>query len=223
MPPDNFSIIIPCAGPNKRFKGENPKALAKLKTGETILGRQLRILNALFPSAQILVTCGFQADRIIAKLPDFVKAILVKNYEEVNEAYSIGLALKKVKGSALIVYGDLVFSEDILGNWKFGDASSVWYDTHKLIKQDAVGISFEDRLLHMSFGIPIKWSQLVYLHGRELDLFNKEIANPLKKTYCMYEVLNDIIAYGAKFSVAESGRAYEVDINKDVGRANATI
>lgn len=223
---DDLSIIIPCAGPNKRFKGNNPKCLARLRAGDTVLQRQIKILHYTFPSAEIIIPCGFQAERILKSVPSFVKTIFVEDFDKVNEAYSIQLAISQSnRRRFLIVYGDLVFADSLFASWQPDNKSCIWVDTLNQLKRENVGITSDNgKAVYLWYGLPNKWCQIVYLQGRELTLFTQLFRDSYKKKYCGHEAINDIIALGGEITVLEQGVAlFEIDLNKDVSRINKLI
>lgn len=96
-----------------------PKALVKLKSGETILGRQLRLLKTV-GIKDIIISTGYQAEKIeefcLTEFPE-LKFSFVYNprYAETNSIYSMWLAQKEMyNSSCVIMHGDLVFDEGIL-------------------------------------------------------------------------------------------------------------
>lgn len=96
-----------------------PKALTELEVGETILGRQLRLL-AQAGLREVVITTGPFADA----LEEYVWAqdlglsyIFVSNpsYMSTNYIWSMELAGETLRGTdLLLMHGDLVFSQEVL-------------------------------------------------------------------------------------------------------------
>lgn len=96
-----------------------PKALVKLKSGETILGRQLRLLKTV-GIKDIIISTGYQAEKIeefcLTEFPELNFSFVYNpRYAETNSIYSMWLAQKEMYNSAFVImHGDLVFDEGIL-------------------------------------------------------------------------------------------------------------
>lgn len=97
---------------------DKPKALVELKSGETILGRQLRILRSQ-GIKEIVISTGYKAEMIkeycLKEFPE-LKFTFVYNhdYATTNSIYSMYLAENKFQDDFLIMHGDLVFNEGIV-------------------------------------------------------------------------------------------------------------
>ena len=61
---DNFSIVIPCAGLGSRLHSNKPKSLTKFSDGESLLDKQLKLINDVFDFPEINIIAGFQASKL---------------------------------------------------------------------------------------------------------------------------------------------------------------
>lgn len=217
---NDFSIVILAAGPNKRFKSSNPKILARIKNGETILQRQIRILHDTFPSVKITVVLGFQSEKILPGLPRFVSVIHTE-FENLNDLNSLRAALKILSGALLIVYGDLIFPQNYFKGWK-PKSSNLWIDRNNNVKIDSVGITEnKNEATYLSYGIDNKWSQILFLTEPERNIFLDEATKPGRIKFCCYEILNEVIDKGGKFElVAPQAWIFEIDTNRDMTKVN---
>jgi GTP:adenosylcobinamide-phosphate guanylyltransferase len=204
---NKLSVIIPAAGPGKRMKSYGPKALIQLRDGETVISRQIRLIKQTYPNVDIVVVVGFEADKVCKELPKDVITVYNENYEETNVAYSINLGLTKVQNPAsLIVYGDLVFK--------------------KQIGEEEVGVTIVDNYItRFSYGLPIKWAQIAYLIGRELELFNKHASVKNKEKFFGFEILNKILDSDGKLKAIETVnmKIAEIDTSKDINNAKRIL
>jgi choline kinase len=96
----------------------NPKCLARLSDNDTILSRQLRILenNGII---DIIMTTGPFQNLIIEYIRQNSPGLniqFVNNpiYDSTNYIYSIYLAKDKCKGDLLLLHGDMIFDEKVL-------------------------------------------------------------------------------------------------------------
>ncbi|MBX3094062.1 MAG: iron-containing alcohol dehydrogenase [Cryobacterium sp.] len=101
------------------FTRSRPKSMAHLSNGETIFGRQLRLLASAGIS-KFVVTTGLFADQLRAEteVPHLAgrEFTFVPNieFDSTNYIYSMYLARKHLDGDVLMLHGDLVFNRLIL-------------------------------------------------------------------------------------------------------------
>ncbi len=104
------------------FTETHHKSMARLGNGETIFGRQLRILAANGIS-DFVVTTGPFADQLaeVASRPEFagLNITFVPNpvYDRTNYIYSMYLAREHLDDDVLMLHGDLVFNSALLGQF----------------------------------------------------------------------------------------------------------
>ena len=118
-------VIILNSGTGSRMgelTGNRPKCLVEIGESETILSRQLGILEA-FGLSDITITTGPFEEKIrnyLAGRPEGLNIDLVKNpaYERTNYIYSLLLAGEnpalQEAGEIILLHGDLVFDRDVL-------------------------------------------------------------------------------------------------------------
>ena len=235
QPPSNIkgeiSIIIPAAGMGRRMKSYGPKALIPLPSGKTnpktgaprenitLIERQLRILIDCYPSAEIFIIVGFQAEKIRHQLKDYpVRFIYNPLHESTNVLYSLGLAFQAVISSgAIIVYGDLIFNTNAVQNLK--GESKIIADAYGQMCDDEVGLTIQNKqAMTFAYGLKDKWAQIAYLNGKELSLFKEISIHPDTSQWFGYEGLNHVIKHGGNFEVIRprTMRLIEIDQAKDL-------
>ena len=98
------------------FTKTHHKSMAPLKNGETIFGRQLRILIEEGVTDFVVTTGPFeeQLKEVAAQFPN-ANFTFVKNeiYNETNYIYSMYLARKYLDDDMLFLHGDLVFNKKL--------------------------------------------------------------------------------------------------------------
>ena len=99
------------------FTDNNHKSMARLKNGETILHRQLRLLSAEGIRDFIITTGPFE-EQLKAEAADFpeLNFVFVRNdiYSRTNYIYSMYLAREYMEDDLLFFHGDLVFSRKLI-------------------------------------------------------------------------------------------------------------
>lgn len=221
------TILIPAAGMGRRMKSFGPKALLPVG-GESLLGRQLRLLRGLFPGSDVVVVVGFDAERVRRMLPAWVRVVYNRDYERTNVAHSIALGMDAFPAHAyLVIYGDLVFDRRTMEPFTTNSSSAILADDSGMVREDEVGVNVVDgHALHFSYGLPVKWVHTMYLTGRELHLFSQFSRLHAHRRYFGYEILNLILDddHTRLSALSSPGlRVTEVDSSRDLVQANALV
>ena len=99
------------------FTQNNHKSMTRLKNGETIFHRQLRLLSAEGITDFIITTGPFE-DQLKAEAADFphLNFTFVRNdiYDKTNYIYSMYLAREHMDDDLLFFHGDLVFNRKLI-------------------------------------------------------------------------------------------------------------
>ena len=109
-----MNVIILAAGKGSRLGMPHPKCLTRLKTGESILERQINSLSKYVDKKYISIVVGFQKELIINQFPE-CNFIINNEYNNTNTSKSLLCALKQKQNSDIIwLNGDVVFESNIL-------------------------------------------------------------------------------------------------------------
>ncbi len=104
--------VILAAGMGSRLGRPHPKPLTPLPHGETILRRQMRMLQAA--GLDIMIVVGFKKELVMEAAADAAFAYN-PDYDTTNTARSLGCALRQVHDrDVLWMNGDVVFAERVL-------------------------------------------------------------------------------------------------------------
>lgn len=153
-----MKVIILNSGIGKRMGDltkNNTKCLLKLN-GETILGRQLKILkeNNL---KNIIITTGPFEEKIISyckiNFPELkIKYINNPVYDKTNYIHSIYLIKEKIESDILLLHGDLVFDEKIIKKIinKKESCSFIKRDNKTISKKDFKALIKENKIKKIS-------------------------------------------------------------------------
>lgn len=210
-----LTIIIPCAGAGTRMKSYGNKSLLVInKEGDYLLNKQIEIVREVYPQAEIIVVVGFEEEKIRGKnIHKNVRFVYNPLYETTNVVYSIGLAMRScLNDRVLIVYGDLLFNRYAITAIT-QDASRVIIDEGNF-KREEVGLSFIDKeVINFAYDLPIKWGQIIYLVGKELDILRKIIYDKQYIRWFGYEVFNQILAKGGKLKICQPTKMKILEID----------
>ncbi len=107
-----MKAIILAAGIGSRLSRPFPKSLSVLPYGETILGRQVRILKDLGVT-EIIIVVGFKMTLIMENFPN-VYYKYNPNYYITNTSKSLLCAIEDLDDDILWMNGDVVFDKAII-------------------------------------------------------------------------------------------------------------
>jgi len=219
---DSLTVIIPAAGEGRRMKSYGPKPLIDLGKCN-ILQRQVNIIEKVLGSVDFIIVAGFECDKLMDSCPEYFIKLENENYSITNVCRSLSIALRSVKTQrVLIVYGDLVFNEQALSKMDFSTSStSATIDQER---NNEVGCIFdsEKNITHMMYDLDIKWNQIIYLQGRELEIFKRQCQNRKNKKKFGFEIINKVVDAGGKIKciVDKSIKVIDIDTSKDLIRAS---
>ncbi len=235
MENNEFSIIIPAAGIGKRMKSYGPKALIRL--GDTnVLGRQLNILQELYPKNDIVVVSGFEDSKIREYVASWktervlgsrdIKIVTNKNYTTTNVAKSIALATEFCdKENYLIVYGDLVFNPETFSEIHWNRSGVLLDKQNQFDKHEAgVIINEHSQITKFCYDTQIKWSQIAYLTKEDMALFLDILDNPNRTRYFTFEIFNVMLdKMHLKPYYNEKSKLVELDYSEDIQLAKKLV
>ena len=78
---------------------------------------------------------------------------------------------------------------------------------------------------NMMYDLPKKWGQIVFLKGRELDLFKEICWSPQNYNMFGFEAINSSINMGGKFLGASNSKVdiIDIDTSKDLDKVKDII
>tara|TARA_Y100000592_G_C5481991_1_gene326193 strand:+ start:5862 stop:6566 length:705 start_codon:yes stop_codon:yes gene_type:complete len=221
-----LSVIIPAAGAGHRMKSYGPKALMPVNKSTTLIEKQINNIWKVYPECEIFVCVGFEADKIREKLSGVpVRFICNPLYEQTNVLYSIALAIQAIiTKEVLLVYGDLVFNPKTIENIR--GKSKIIYEKKGMFCRSEVGVAIhEDKAKNFSFGLEIKWAQIAYFVGKELELFKEISMRKDTSQWLGYEALNYVLDNGGSFESVSPKymKIHEIDRVKDLKKISKTL
>lgn len=213
-----YTVIIPAAGEGYRMKSYGSKSLIEILPNIKLFDYQLQIIKQIYAIEKIVLVTGYESDKVMAAVPNYVIKIENENYNNTNTSRSIGLALRATDARHIIlIYGDLVFNKNSI-NHKFDEKSTVIID-HNTMSSNEIGCVIHNGILeHMMYENNNKWAQIAYFTGIELELLRKITYDKNNSMLFGFEVINKIVEMGGKFvAVSPPGiKINDIDTTKDL-------
>lgn len=217
--PNELSVIIPAAGTGRRMKSYGPKCLLRSKGDMTIIEQIVDNVYNVYPLADTVVVVGFEADKVTQILPPRIRIVENQLYHDTNIVESIRLALNNiVTDSVLFVYGDLIFNPETIHN-VVDNGSCAIVDSRNRFKSEEIGVTIVDnKITNFAYGLETKWAQIIFLCGKELEIFKALCFDRKRNKMYPFEIFNMMINLGGTVSVIEPDNMLikEIDSLKDL-------
>jgi choline kinase len=223
-----MKAIILAAGKGTRLGGgDDPKPLTLLASGETILGRQIRLLTTFIPREDILIVVGYHKERIMHFLPG-IRYVDNPDYAQENTSKSLLRALNSVNEDVLWLNGDVVFHVDVLS------AALNYARTAMVVNEGSVGAEevkyrsdASGRILEVSKMVAQPLGEAVginYWSANDLPLLKRKLGNCGSQDYfekgIEYCIKEDLEVHGI---TVPRESCTEIDFIEDLERANELI
>ena len=227
MRSDSVSVIIPAAGMGRRMKSYGPKPLIKIGNS-TIIKNQVSLLKSYIPNSNIILVCGFRAEKLMNETPSHILKVENELYEQTNVVRSIAMGLR-ISGDCskvMVVYGDLVFNSETLRSISFKESSIIVTDSTMGVDEVGCIIDESDQTLtNLMYDLPDKWGQISVFVNKELELLKQLCWDEKNNTKFGFEIINQILEKGGKFKCVQNSKIKIVDIDssKDIPRAKEIL
>ena len=126
----------------------HPKPLTTLKTSETIMERQVKMLQQFVSINDIFVIVGFKKDIIMEVFPDLIY-VFNNVYDITNTSKSLLRGLKKIQNEDVIwMNGDVVFDADVLDRIIHNKNSCMATNSAKVAEEEVKYNLFENGFIN---------------------------------------------------------------------------
>jgi choline kinase len=226
MKVDQLTVIIPAAGIGRRMKSYGPKPLIKIGNS-TIIKNQISLLQTYIPHVNIVLVCGFKAERLMNETPDYILKIENERYKQTNVVRSIGMGLRVAANSShvIIVYGDLVFNSEAIKRIILQESCLIVTDQGMGDEEVGCIMDHHHMLTNLMYDLPHKWGQIALFTRRELKLLKQLCWDEKNSTKFGFEIINQIIDRGGNFKCVYNDKIKIVDIDssKDIPKAREIL
>lgn len=215
-----LGIIIPCASYG-HVKSYGLRSLLDIKE-KPLLSHQIDTLKAIYPHSEVILGLGFEADKVAQQFAQY-RSIENEFHADTSVTRTIGLALRAcLHTSVLIVYGDVLFEPSALSSITAG-GSAVLLDSRGQMRSTNIGAYITDgSVARMSYGCPSKFAQVIFITGKEYDLFKAICCDRTKSKLLGFEAINLVLEQGGHFRGVETeGYIGELSTGADLQRMRA--
>jgi choline kinase len=129
--------------------------------------------------------------------------------------------INAVNDNVLIVYGDLVFNGDAVDNLP-SEHSVIVVDTKEQFSKEEVGVVLDNEAAsYFSYGMAMKWAQILFLNGKELEMFKTLAIHKDRHKMFPFEAMNEVIEKLGNIPIIEHPKAkiVEIDTIKNIPEA----
>jgi NDP-sugar pyrophosphorylase family protein len=213
-----YNVLIPAAGLGTRMRSYSAKPIIKIAQ-KTLIQHQLDIINGQWGKNTTTIVVGYDANKVMNAIPNTTIKVENESYATSNVVRSIGLGLRAhTRDSVIIIYGDLFINASSL-RFECGNESFLVVENQNMdINEIGCTISDTNKIEYMRYDTPMKWAQVAYLTGRELELMKNIAWNPNNKNLYGYEAINIILDKGGQFKSVNIPGAFfrDIDCAKDI-------
>jgi len=223
---DRLAVIL-LAGLGSRLGRPKPKSLTELTSGETILGRQLRILaDAGFTVCAVV---GFKKDLIMEAAPGILYAYN-PDYDATNTAKSLLVGLENFRDrDVLWLNGDVVFEPEILERVLSAGGSCVAVNKERVgeeeVKYTLNSEGFIDQISKVVEAPLGEALGINYVAAEHLEAFKAKLEEAADDDYFERAMELLIGAEGNVFREVDVSdlACIEVDFKQDLDNANSML
>jgi choline kinase len=220
--PSRITVIIPAAGVGRRMKSYGPKPLIMVGKS-TVINIQIDTIRSNIDARDIILICGFRADKLMNETPNSLIKIENESYEDSNVIRSIGMGLRAIRDAdtVVVVYGDLVFNSAAIESLNLDQSCVIIDDGHMGPNEVGCIIDNEDNLANMMYDLPVKWGQIAVFKNYELTLLKELCWDKRNHRKFGFEIINRIIERGGGFECIrnEDIKIVDIDTSKDINTA----
>ncbi len=219
-----MKAIILAAGVGSRLGMPFPKSLNRLPNGETIIGRQIRILREN-NIQEIIAVVGFKMHFIMEKHPDIFYCYN-PFYYVTNTAKSLLSALEYINEDVIWLNGDTIFDPEVIEKLKNTEGNAVCVNRTECGEEEVkYTLNEEGYLAHISKTIRNGLGEAVGINKiseKDIGIFKKNLAVVNSDDY-FEKAIEISINEGIQFVPCDISeyRCIEIDFNEDWEKAVA--
>ena len=192
-----IDVVLLNAHTGTRMKSYGSRALLKFDYGP-LYQIQRDVVHNAYSKPNIIMSTGFEADKIIKILDNTIPIVENQLYSNTNEVEEVRLAMNlTTEDNVLLIDGSILFNDHTI---KHLDRSGIVVSPD--LNSEGVGVTLnKGKVSRLSYGLEYKWCHILYLIGKELQLFKKIIRNRELSNLFLHEVINMMVDSGGNITV----------------------
>jgi bifunctional N-acetylglucosamine-1-phosphate-uridyltransferase/glucosamine-1-phosphate-acetyltransferase GlmU-like protein len=202
-----LDVIVLAGVMGYRMKSYGPRCLMKLRKDETVLDRQLSVINTVYSHSNNLATIGFEADKVAKSYAGKLSLVEHQYCYQNNEGDEVRLAINNSTAKhILIVCGHMLFNQEALRVIDL-NKSGVLLDNKQHLNESTIAVNHqEENVTSLMYGKEFKdkWSHIVYFTGKELELLRTIVQREQCHRHFLHEIINAVILAGGKMRAYQS-------------------
>lgn len=209
-------FILLSAGPSRRMHPCKESRYLLPVNNEPLISRQIRIIEDLYPNADIQIGLGEDYQDIKGILPRRVKHTYCADYMKNNTCSTLQQCLLKTKRHEFttIINGDILFNHSAIENL---NSNQIVVPTTFSKKED-IGVNIVDgKATYLQFGLKNKWGQIFNFQDEHHRLIMNLLSNGDKSKWFLHELINVIIdeCFSVGIKTGKNILAYDIDTCRD--------
>ncbi len=214
--PSNNTFIILSAGTGRRTKNHGNKSLIPYGNKRIIDHQVETIRSAYGAGTDIILVTGHMANKVIRDV-DKIRVVENPFFESANIVESMRIGINScLESNVFFIHGDLIFSQSFIKP-PSENTICVPIDKNSKLDKTAVGVITNDESVkNFSYGLPDKWSQIVFFPQNIFKQIKTKLNNA-DKNMSSFEFMNDLIKskYDISYYESPKGKIKEVHSMKD--------
>ena len=194
----NLSFILISSMPTKGMKSMGNVNLLPVNKKCCILEKHIQNIQSVFPSAEIVVVCGFEHHRIQKLLKKYpkIKHVNHKIKPYSNETESMYCGLKQIKNTKCVVLNtNFVAGKSLWSKIKYRSKKSLVFINANKYFVSELGATIKNNVInYIFFGLPNKTTNIYLLQKPHIDYFLLNYSESYNSKY-LFETMNQLIKY----------------------------
>lgn len=196
---DLVSVVL--LGENHGYRMKSYGPISLIKIGEkTVLEHQVEIITSTFPKVEILLCCGFDANKVSSFVRSKLRHVNIRVLENQlfnnsNCCESVRLCLNNTMNDKVIICnGELIFNHYHLEQLSLENSSVLSQEQNPDKNLDVNIISNDGYIENMSLGLMSSyWCEMISLvDEKNIRQFIKILSPPEYKNKLLFEAINDL-------------------------------
>ena len=209
-----------------RMRSFGPRCLLKLNNGEMLIDSQLKLLREYYPNSEIIMTIGFDAEKIIKKKIAGVRYVENQLFENTNIAEEIRLGINNCETSnILLIQGETVLTHDAVSNITKNGSCILCVDQVSNDEDDVGATVINDYLSILAHGLQPKFGGIAFITDPELNFFKNHICVKENNNLYLFELINLLAQKYQKIKVIHPSEStlLRIESIKDIQCQDKTI